>query len=185
MYKEKFWYQQINPQDPQQRTNWECYQELVQRAGHRGGEPRDRSRRWYMASCHKRFGPHALPWFWMMGFMDETMLEALNRVVSRRTEAHRQRADRRGAPEPAVEQKRPKLQATARRDARRFSNLEKRWAAAEAPAGPCQAQMCRWRDWPQWTYPERVRCLRCEAFVCLDCQPRRHLSGGSSDSAVE
>jgi hypothetical protein len=185
VYKERYWYTQINELDSQKRTNWDCYHDLVKTAGHRGGEPRDRSRRWYKATCHKRFGPHALPWYWTMGFIDDTMVMALNRVALRRTEENRQRAHRSGAPEPAVGQKRPRPQATARRDARRFANVEKRWAAAEAPPGPCQAQMCQWRAWPDWSFQERVRCLRCAAFVCLECQPRQPLSGGGSDSALE
>lgn len=184
LYKELFWYKQINPLDPDERTNWECYEHLVQITGHRGGEARDRSRRWYMSTCHQRFGAHALAWFWTMGFLNEDMVVALNRTAARRTEENRQRAHHSGAPEPAVGGKRPKLHAMARRDARRFANLEKRWAAAEAPEGPCQAQTCRWRQWPNWSFQERVQCLRCGTFVCLDCQPRAH-SGSGSDPAVE
>ena len=184
LYKELFWSAMINPHDPQERTNGECYKHLLEITGHRGGEARDRSRRWFAATCHRRFGGHALKWYWTMGFMNEHMVEALNRVAARRTEENRQRAQHSGAPEPAVGETWSRQHALARRDARRFANLEKRWLAAEAPAGPCQAQTCRWSDWPNWDFPVRVQCLRCGTFVCLDCQPREH-SGSSADPAVE
>ena len=183
-YKRWFWYKQVNPLDPQERTNFECYRDLVQITGHCGGEARDRCRRWFSATCHKRFGTHALKWYWTMGFLNENMVEALNRTAARRTEENRQRAHHSGAPEPAVAETRTKLHAAARRDARRYANLAKRWAAAEAPAGPCQAQTCQWSAWTNWSFQERVQCLRCGTFVCRDCQPRAH-SGSTSEFLVE
>ena len=182
LYKQLFWNKQTNPRDDLERTNEECVQDLMQKYGHKGGNVRSLVRRWYNSAVHRRFGPHALDWFWEMGFLSERMVASFNVVADRRTKARQESSG--GALEPATgDARRPQDTARARqarRDARRFSNLEKRWQAAEAPDGECQVPGCRFKR----QISARVQCLSCTAFVCHECQPRAS-SGGASGPAAE
>ena len=180
------WLEEPNPLDPG-KTNHESA--VDSRYGQ--GPMRDLKRKQfgnYRVAMGRRFGWHALNFFWTVGFVDQTTLEAFNLTTTWRREAKVAAkaaasasggAASSGGFDPAAAKAPPRVAYRARREARRLTNKEKRYNAAHHPEGECER--CG-----QWAWTRRTQCLRCGDLVCENCQGKdeaAHSSGGYAPAA--